>query len=203
MVTRILLLRHGLTDAVNNLLAGRTPHISLNNVGRGQARALARRLTNIDRLVSSPIARAMETAEILAEHRQSLPESMVLFTEFEFGAWTGRSFVELKDDPEWRAFNEERENVRAPGGESMHDVQQRAVVGVRQLIREEPGRTVAIISHADVIRAVILHFTGTPIRNFWRFQIDPASITELTCGPERDERVVRINDCAHLQPDAT
>ena len=115
----------------------------------------------------------------------------------------GAASLELQGDPEWQRFNEARDSERAPGGESMHDVQQRAVAGVRQVIREEAGRTVAIVSHADVIRAIVLHFTGTPMNNFWRLEVDAASITELKCGPEGDERLVRLNDCSHLQSLAT
>ena len=175
------------------------PNIPLNALGIGQVSALSKRLVGVDRVISSPVQRARETAEILRTHGHPQPESMVLFTEFDFGSWTGKSFTELNEDPDWQNFNESRESVRAPDGESMHDVQQRAAAGLRQLVREEPDQTLAIVSHADVIRALILQITGTPVRNFWRFHIGPASITELICGPEGDERIVRLNDGAHLE----
>ncbi len=179
-------------------LAGRAPHVPLNALGIRQARALAARLPALDRIISSPIQRALETAEALTLRGYPPAEPRTHFTEFDFGEWTGRSFADLERDPRWHEFNESRDTARAPGGESMRDVEQRAVSGVRQVLGGDEGRTIAIVTHAEVIRAILLAVTGTPVRNFWRFQIDAASITELICGPPGDERIVRINDCAHL-----
>lgn len=180
-------------------LCGRTPGIPLNDTGRLQAHALGERLRgNIDRIVSSPMERTMETAIILAQPKGLQTEAMPSFTEFDFGDWTGRTFEDLTTDPAWREFNQVRDRTRPPGGESMQEVLERAMSGLRQLVKEDPDRTIAIVTHADVIRSLILHVTGMPIRNFWRLAINPASITEILCGPEGDERVIRLNDCAHL-----
>ena len=198
-MTRVVLIRHGATAVMEHGLTSRTPGIPLSARGLRQARALAQRLGVLHRVITSPIQRAVETAGVLNSKANATPEQMDSFTEFDFGDWTGKPFSELECDPEWKKFNEFRDLVRAPRGESMEDVQKRALGGLRQVLRETAGGAVAIVSHAEVIRAIILAITGTSLRNFWRFQIDPASITELVCGPEGDERIVRLNDCAHLE----
>ncbi len=195
IATRILLLRHGATDPMTVQLSGRLAGVGLNATGVEQARALAGRLPNLDRLVSSPLQRATETAAALRRQVETDPS----FTEFDFGEWTGVRFSDLQDDPLWKRFNEQRDLTRAPGGESMEEVQERAIAGLQRILLDAPGKTIGIVTHADVIRALVLRVTGTPIRHFWRLQIGPASITELLCGPEGDERIVRMNDCAHLE----
>jgi probable phosphoglycerate mutase len=197
-LTRFLLIRHGVTDVMTTHLAGRQSGIPLNRFGIAQATALAERLAKPDVLVTSPIQRARDTARIIGDRHGLTARLDNHFAEFEFGEWTGRSFESLQGDPRWLEFNRSRESASAPGGESMMDVQRRSVAGIVQLLGGYHGKTVAIVSHGDVIRSLLLHAAASSIGNYWRFTVEAASISELG-NDGGAERILRVNDCAHLE----
>lgn len=188
------LIRHGETDAVGRFLAGRTPGVHLNATGRRQAAALATWLAHepVDRVISSPMERTLETTGIVAESRGLAVERSEALHEFDFGQWTGRTFAELDTIDEWKAFNAFRSGTRAPGGESMIEVQARIVRFLLQVNGEQPEARVAVISHADVIRAALSYFAGVALDFFLRWQIEPGSVTTVaveTWGP----RILNVN----------
>ncbi len=198
-MTRLLLIRHGATDVMTTHLAGRTSGIPLNEAGRAQAQALAKRLVKPDALITSPIQRARETAQIVGDRHGIAPQVRDSFVEFEFGEWTGRTFEELRSDARWQEFNRLRDSVVAPGGESMLDVQRRALAGLEEFRGEAySGKTIAIVSHGDVIRSLLLQAAGSSVANYWRFTVGAASISELGMEGGAD-RIIRVNDCAHLE----
>ncbi|MGH9693124.1 MAG: histidine phosphatase family protein, partial [Bryobacteraceae bacterium] len=94
--------------------------------------------------------------------------------------------------PGWTTFNSLRSIRRAPGGESLRDVQYRAVTGVHELQAQLPSQTVAIVTHADVIRAVLTYLLGIPLDLYLRIDIDPASVSTFELGTEAP-RVQGIN----------
>ncbi len=181
-------------------LCGRTAGIPLDPSGRDEAQRLATRMRRPDVLLTSPVERACETAQTIGGHHGLQPIAFSAFTEFDFGAWTGRSFESLQAEPLWGEFNQHRTATRAPGGESMAEVQARALAGVNDLGVVYPGcLTIAIVSHGDVIRALLVHAAQTALDSYWRFTVDPASITELDWHSETSARIVRANDTAHLE----
>jgi probable phosphomutase (TIGR03848 family) len=180
-VTTCLLVRHALCDPVGHALAGRRPGVHLNPAGRAQAAELARRLrpVGLDVVASSPLERARETAEAIAAGRELEVTTAEGLIEFDFGSWTGAAFSALHGDPVWDRFNRERSSTRAPGGERMDEVQRRAVAAVERLAAAHPGGRVAVVSHLDVLRAVLCHYLGVALDNFGRFELSPASVTVL------------------------
>jgi probable phosphomutase (TIGR03848 family) len=179
-MTTVLLIRHGLTDAVAGAtLAGTRPGISLNTEGRRQAEALAARLREVPlaAIVSSPLERAMQTAAPIADEHSLSIRPVTELIEFEVGDWTGKTFAELDRDPEWRRFNDVRSLTAAPAGELMLDVQARAVHALLDLAVRHPDATVAAVSHGDVIRAALMHFLGIPLDFVHRLEIAPASVS--------------------------
>lgn len=184
-MTRVLLIRHGETDSLGQFLAGRTSGIHLNENGRRQVNRLCKCLASYKELttvVSSPMERAIETAEILAGARGLKVEVDSNFDEFDFGEWTGKSFAELRRHALWAEYNRYRSIHRAPGGESLIEVQGRAWKGVQTLCDAFPEATLAIVSHADVIRSVLMLALGMPLDNLLRLDIAPASISEISVG---------------------
>jgi broad specificity phosphatase PhoE len=181
-VRTILLVRHAAHDNVGDFLAGRMPGVSLGLAGRAQAERLAKRLAveKLDVVEASPRERTRETAEAVARasglEKPSIADAL---DEIDFGAWTGKSFEELDADPDWRRWNEQRATARTPAGESMADVQVRALTHLKTLKAER----VALVSHADVIKAVVCGVLGLPLDAGHRFDIAPASITRLVAGP--------------------
>jgi broad specificity phosphatase PhoE len=184
-MTHFLLIRHGATDAIGHVLSGRTPGVHLNAEGRRQAQGLATILKDrysLAGIVSSPLERAIETAQPIADAQRVSLSVDHTFVEFDFGEWTGSTFSDLDHRSEWRAYNRYRSLYSAPQGESLADVQRRAWKRIQTLWPVFGNQTVAIVSHADVIRAVLLLALGMPLDNVLRLAIPLASITELQVG---------------------
>ncbi len=180
--TYVLLIRHGENDWVDqNRLAGRTPGVHLNNKGREQSKRVAESLAehNISALYSSPMERCLETAEAVATD-QRLPvtaEAGVL--EVDYGEWQGGSIKELSKTPEWQLVQHAPSSFRFPDGETLFEVQARAVDTVERIRRQHPNEIVAIFSHGDVIRTTVAHYLGIPIDLFQRVMIGTGSITAI------------------------
>jgi probable phosphomutase (TIGR03848 family) len=194
MVT-LLLIRHATCDPVGRLLAGRAPGVRLNEEGRAQAARLAERLhgVELDAIYSSPMERALETAAPFARQAGRDAETVNELNEIEFGEWTGCTFEELAPRDDWRRFNECRSMARPPGGESMLEVQERALRAVEAIRVRHPTGTCAVVSHGDVLRSLIAYLAGIPLDLFQRLEISPASVSIVRVG-ERDHTILRVND---------
>lgn len=181
-MTTFLFIRHGDTDAVGRVLVGRAPGVNLNEKGRRQAEALAERLKGIriDALLTSPLERTVETARPIAEQHGLEPRESEALNEVSFGSWTGAPFDQLKGNELWQRYNTARSVTRIPGGELISEVQNRVAVLVQELVERFPDRTVALVSHADVIRNAVTYYAGTPIDFLLRFRISPASVTAVS-----------------------
>jgi probable phosphoglycerate mutase len=194
VLTTFLLLRHATCDPVGHRLAGRAPGVSLNEAGRAQAARLAAWLqpTRVDAVYSSPLERTRETAAYVAEPRALAVSVDEAFVELDFGAWTGAEISALDPDERWRRFNAFRSGVRPPAGELMLHAQSRAVAGLLALAEAHPGQTIAVVSHADVLRAVVAWTVGAPLDHFLRLEIAPASATVVELG-SWSPRLVTMN----------
>ena len=200
-VTLVLLVRHGLTAATGTVLTGRTPGISLDDRGRGQAAALAARLAAVplDAIITSPLERCRETAEALAAARDGSPAAVTddeRLSECKYGDWTNKPLKVLAKDPLWRVVQVHPSAVRFPGadGESMLDMQHRAVSAVRDWnCRLGRDATYVICSHGDVIKAVIADSLGMHLDLCQRIQVDPCSLSVIRYTPLRPF-LIRLND---------
>ena len=198
-MTTFLLVRHARHEMGGGTLAGRTPEVHLSDEGRSQAAALAERLASVevDALYTSPMTRCQETAAALGEPHGLRPIIDEGITELDFGDWTGAEIDDLAPQEPWHRFNAFRSGTRAPGGELFLEVQSRIVRSMLDVrCRHEEG-IVVLVSHADTIRAALLHFLGMPMDHFLRLEISPASVSVLTLddwGP----RVLGINHTGAL-----
>jgi broad specificity phosphatase PhoE len=181
VTTAIILVRHTVHELLDRMLAGRQPNVFLSAVGVTQARRLAGALVRfgVTEIKSSPQIRAQQTAEpiaaILGKRTGIVPE----FDEMDFGAWSGRTFDSLQYDPGWRRWNSYRETCRPPGGETVQALQSRVLAGLSALEKAHPDQCIAIVSHAEPIRAAVLYYRGISLNEFARVQIDPGSCTTL------------------------
>jgi probable phosphoglycerate mutase len=200
-MTDVLLIRHATNDWVGDRLAGWTPGVHLNEQGRGQAAALARRLAPwpIQAIYSSPLERAVETAQAVAAGRNLDIVIEAGIGESHYGDWTGQSIKELVKTPEWLQVQFTPSLACFPNGEAMGDMQTRAVAVVERLRRQHLNGVVAIFSHADVIKAVAAYYAGVPFDLFQRLMIDTASVTWLHFTPH-GPRLMRLNDTGALEP---
>src|SRR6266498_4192046 len=191
---RLLLLRHGTTDHTGKRLSGWTPCIHLSSQGLEEARALAERLAPVEihAIYSSPLERCQETAAAVAEPRGLKVATDEDLGEVRYGDWTGKELAELAKTDLWRTVQFHPSGARFPEGESIHEMQTRAVLACERLRAAHPGETVAVCSHADVIKAVAAHYLGMHLDLFQRLVVATASVTALGFGPV--PYLLRLND---------
>ena len=181
-MTRLYLIRHAahvLQDAVS---VGRTPGIALSDAGRQAAAELARNISDasLDAVLTSPRRRARETAQAIVRETSAPCEVVSDLDEVDAGEWTGMSIKALGSDPRWHVWNEQRDSARCPGGESMRDIAVRMERVLRQAVDRWPAGNIAIVTHAEPIRTVLLQCRGMSFDRFHEIDISPASVTMLT-----------------------
>lgn len=200
-MTTLLLIRHGRTTANSSgVLAGWTAGVQLDDVGRDQADRLSERLAGLPlaAAISSPLERCVETAQRgLTDSHPSL-EIDERMGECRYGDWTGRALKDLAKDPLWKVVQSHPSAVLFPGegGESLREVQTRAVTAVREHnARLGPDAVYAMFSHGDVIKAVLADALGLHLDLFQRIVVDPCSVSVVHFTEQRPF-VERMNDRA-------
>jgi probable phosphoglycerate mutase len=180
-VTTFFLTRHAAHRLVNAVLVGRTAGTHLDDSGRQQARRIAEHLAaqRITAVQSSPQPRARETARPIARRAGVPVEIAAAVDEIDVGDWTGRTFAALREDPLWQLWNSSRGSVRPPRGETMRELQARVIRHLYDVASAQPDGRIVMVSHAEVIRAAILHFREIVLDEFWRIQVGAASISTL------------------------
>lgn len=199
MTATFHLMRHADHGHVGRILAGRTPGVRLSAEGRRQAASLAFRMSavRLDALFSSPQDRTRETAEYVAGTTHAPLRIAPELDEIDFGRWSGRSFSELDHDPDWRRWNAERRSAATPSGETMELVADRLLAFMAAESTRLPGRTLGLVTHADVIKAAVCRSMGLPYDMVFEFEVAPASVTTLvSCGC--GFRVVRLNELPEM-----
>jgi broad specificity phosphatase PhoE len=181
----VLLIRHASHGLLGRILCGRSEGVQLSEAGRAEAATLADRLARgptLAAIYASPQRRTRETAEYLAEACRAPLSAEERLDEVDFGEWTGMAFEALAPDPRWRRWNEDRGRARAPGGESLLDVQARMAGFLTFVAEQHAGAVIAAVSHADVIKATLAYALGLPLHFYDRFEVAPASISAVVVG---------------------
>jgi broad specificity phosphatase PhoE len=194
-VALLYLIRHAACESVGRRLACDVPGVGLNAEGERQARSLSDRLAQVpfDAVYTSPLERARATALSISRGRGLEVQIAEGIAEIRFGDWGGRTFDELRESPSWRRWNDFRSFARPPGGESISEVQARSLREIERMVAATPDGTLAVVSHGDVIKAVVAWFLGMPIDLCHRLEIDPGSVSMLAVEPW-GARVLRLND---------
>jgi probable phosphomutase (TIGR03848 family) len=196
----LLLIRHGRTDAnANGVLAGRTPGVLLDEVGRSATQDLAKRLqgVKVSQVVSSPLERTVETAKILFSKDSNIAlEDRLL--ECDYGDWQGSKLSELAVHELWPIVQQRPDEMIFPNGESMNDMSARASTAVREwdakLTQEHGDKVVWVaVSHGDIIKAICADAMGLPLRKFQSLMIEPASVSVIHYS-ESGSAVSKLND---------
>jgi len=179
MVKTIYLVRHGHHGVIDHRLCGRMPGVQLDALGCHQMSLCAGMITKPAAIQSSPQRRAQQSASILALHFNLPVEVARDVDEIDYGEWTSRSFADLEADPRWHGWNRRRGANRPPGGESMRVLQRRVVRHLEGLRRIEVDGAVVVVSHAEPIRAALLHYARIPLDSFFSVDVAPASVSTL------------------------
>jgi probable phosphomutase (TIGR03848 family) len=198
-MTLLLLVRHGHTPTAGKVLTGWERGVHLTERGRGQAEELARRLDGvpIDAVYSSPLERCRETAAPLSRARGIATRVHRGLIETGYGDWTGRSIPQLRRTKLWRTLQHTPSAIRFPGGETLRDVQARALDAVETIAGAHADATVVVVTHADVVRLLLAHFAGVHLDLFERFIVEPASISAIAIHDGR-AAIVKVNDTGEL-----
>lgn len=197
---QLLLIRHAENDYIRSgRLAGWTPGVHLNDDGKRQAEALGQRLAaaKFQAVYSSPLERAVETAQAVVQHHSGL--NLLIeddIGELRCGQWTGQSLRQLARTRLWQIVQHCPSRARFPDGESIREMQARAVGAIERIAEHHLTGKVAVVSHADVIKAMVAHYAGMPLDMFQRIVVSPASISVIGLH-KMGVAILRLNDTSH------
>ncbi len=191
----VILVRHGRTTAnATGVLAGRTPGVSLDQVGLDQAARTGERLAAVPvvGVVSSPLERCRQTARFILDRQTGAPHAPVDpdLTECDYGQWQGRALKELAAEGLWSVVQSQPSAVTFPGGESMAAMQARSVAAVRRHdaafeAEHGPGAVWVAVSHGDIIKSILADALGMHLDLFQRIDVGPASVSIVRYGVGR------------------
>ncbi|HEY0681361.1 MAG TPA: histidine phosphatase family protein [Steroidobacter sp.] len=182
MTNELVLVRHATCARMDEMLLGRTVDAPLAEIGLREAEAMAHALDphHETLIVVSPRRRAQQTASAIAARCQGELLTSAAIDELDFGHWSGQTFSELAHDPAWRRWNEQRNLAATPAGERISDVQARVLDHLQRLCQAFPGRPMVLVTHAEVIRAALLHWLQAPVAAYRRLAISPASMSRVS-----------------------
>jgi len=180
----LLLIRHGENDYVKtSKMAGRLPGIHLNEHGQKQAQALGEALKDfpITAIYSSPLERAMETADPIARARKLEIIQEPDLMDADIGKWQGKSWKVLSLTKAWKVVQHAPSRFRFPEGESFPEAQTRYANALERIVKKhnKPKDIIAVIFHADPIKLAVSHFLGLPLDHFQRLSCNTGSLTML------------------------
>lgn len=197
METTVFLIRHGVTDWHRERKVLGQRDVGLNAEGILQAQAAARALAEvpIGEVLTSPMLRAVQTAEVIAGQYGIEVARDPRLADFRVGRWEGMSYDEVSRSPEYQRFLADPMSERIPGGEDLKQIRDRAVGAVEQALEDAPaGESVAVITHAGIVRVVLTHYLGSNPANYHRLRVAPGSISILSFADDRDlPRVMAVN----------
>jgi len=177
----LLLIRHGETDwNRSGRVMGDQP-IPLNSTGEQQARACADMLaqTPIAGIFTSPVLRAVQTADILSQAQATRPQHLAGLREIGVGDWINRYWQDFAEDTAKRDWYTQPDRARPAGGETLPEVQKRAVTAVEQVLQTAHEATYLLVSHGDVIRALLAHYLRLNLGALRHARIDHAGVSGL------------------------
>ncbi len=198
---KLLLVRHAETEhnAQGRCQGQSDPPLSAE--GRRQAGQLAARLARgeIHAVYTSDLRRALETATAIAAVHGLPVHADTRLREMAFGEWEGLIWAEIGEryPQAWAAWQADPLTVSPPGGETLARVAARVQSAFDAIVEHHTDQCVALVSHGGPLQVLLCQTLGLALQMYWRFQVDPASISELGIC-EGEAFVMRLNDTAHL-----
>ena len=209
MLTRLLMVRHGETVFNRERRLQGWLDVPLSDFGLAQARACASYLaisplTPVDRVYSSPLCRARHTAGAISDAVAADLTTDERLREIDVGEIAGMAWDDVAHEYP-RLMEEYRRNpaaTRYPGGESVFDVSDRAGDFLQSIVTAHEGKTVAVVGHAIILKAVICHILRLDVPNHRRMTLGNASLSVAEVavrGGDFHGRVLRLNDRHYLE----
>jgi broad specificity phosphatase PhoE len=203
---KLFAVRHGETDSARERRFTGGRDVPLSPLGRRQAEAVGRALAGVfvDAVYASPAARARASAEAIAAPHKLAVRVAPPFREMSFGQWEGltRAEVAVRDPEAFEVWRATPSRVVPPGGEALEAVVARVEPALTALLQEHAGQTVVLVSHAVVLRLIVLAALGLGPDRLWSVDASPAGITEIEYQ-DGWVTVHRMNTLAHLSSGET
>jgi probable phosphomutase (TIGR03848 family) len=197
-MSRIVLLRHAHSSAnAKGILSGRNEGVALSAKGAVQAQELIERLDKVafTSIRISPMQRCQETINPwLNQQKVSLQKKAIIdpqLVEVDFGSWTGRKISDLAKKSEWKIVQNTPEKMAFPEGESLKQVQKRAMQTIA--LSAKGAKPTLIVTHADVIKAILSGLLSSGLKDFQKFAVNPASLTVIDYD-EKGSRIITVNN---------
>jgi broad specificity phosphatase PhoE len=201
-MTKIILIRHGETDWNRDQVFRGRIDVALNEVGLTQARALQGSLhdSEIDGMYSSPLSRAFETASILGEKRNVDVNTEEGLIDVDFGKWQGLSHQKVKEEYNdlYETWRTQPHAVTFPEGETLKEVRRRSMEALEKVIKDNPGKTLALVSHRVVLKVVLCAIMGLELSHFWYLRQDTCALNRFEYR-DGNYFLTLLNDTCHLR----
>ena len=203
-VGQLILVRHGETEFNRtDRFRGRID-VPLNEAGLWQAEMAAgaiRERYHVSAVYSSPLSRAMKTAEPIAREAGLVARSLPGLLEFSYGDWDGKSYEEVaKEYPEkYHLYLTEPRRAEIPGGENLDDFRRRVAAAVEQAVSSHPDETIVLVAHRLVCRMMVCHLLDLEDEKLPRLEVDNASISLFEKREPEGWVALLLNDTCHLQ----
>ncbi len=184
MAAKLILIRHSAVQAnTEKRYTGSRSDPSLTAEGRKQAEDLAQRISrgqNVDRVLASPLARAHETAEKIAQEKTLAVDYDPRLKEIDFGRWDGKTFSEIPpaDKSYITQWVEEPLTFRFPEGEAISAFLERTNAVAKDCINS-PDRTICVVTHGGNVRAMICYCLGIDFSHQHAFAVPPGTVVFL------------------------
>lgn len=201
-MTRLVLVRHGETEFNRtDRFRGRLD-VPLNETGLRQAERAGQAIMDrfdVSAIYSSPLSRAMKTAEAIGRVLGLAVQPLPAIVDFSYGEWEGKSYreVEAAYPESYRFYLAEPHRAVIPGGESLRRLRRRVAAAVKEMAAAHPDETVVMVSHRMVCRMLVCYLLGLGNRDLWRVELDTASIS-LFEQQEPGWVMLQLNDTCHL-----
>jgi alpha-ribazole phosphatase/probable phosphoglycerate mutase len=203
MTTRLVLVRHGQTAYNAEVRFMGQLDVPLDEIGRIQAQAVARRLSG-ERpaaMYSSGLSRAFDTASAIQSAIPSHPELRIdgRLTEGHFGVWQGKTYDSLKinDAQRLQEWETDRLNAAPPEGESLGEIAKRVQAAYNDIMAENKDKSVIVVGHGGSLQVLIALALGLPLESYWKLWVSNASVSELRID-EWGAILQLLNDVSHL-----
>ena len=207
---RIVLIRHGHTawnsaEGQGQRFRGLTD-LPLADEGVAQAQATARRLSQlpVDAIYTSPLQRAVRTAQILAEPHHLVVQVVSGLSSMSYGDWAGLLNTDVaRRWPElYEQWSHDPFGVQIPGGDNTTNLRERAVRAVHEVLaRHSGGACVVLVSHEAVCRTLMCALGGLPNQDYWRIRQGLCNLTTFDYDPAGNQfTLIEMNDTCHLEP---
>lgn len=194
----LLIVRHGQTPwNVERRVMGMRP-IGLTEVGKEQLSSMAQLLApiDLDAIYCSPAKRTRESADILAAGRSIPLHEDEAFAEVDYGDWIGEPFTFFEGTPDFYSYIASPSTFQIPGGERILEMQKRVVAGVERIRANHQNGRVVIVTHADIVKSIIVHYLDHSLDYWHRYAVANGSLAALRFSKE-DARLLALN----LRPD--